>query len=134
MSNSQSKRRKIPKASHVDDLVGERVSVHWHLTKKCFSITHKGLVRAHVQEVRLEGAEFRVGTKGWERAVEEKRRNVHARVYGTVIEALPDDVTCERRVRYNAFETGGYFIDAETEEPVHAASFVRFVEGSIWVP
>jgi len=127
-------RRKIPKAAHTTALVGERVSVHWHLTKKCFSVTHKGLVKAHVSQVYLKGAEFRVGQKGWKRAVAQKRRNVHARVYGELIEALPEDVICERRVRYNAFETEGLFIDAETEQPVHEALFVMFVDGAIWIP
>ena len=113
-------------------LHGQRVSVHMNLHKGCFSIKQAGLVVAHADEVFLTNASFRVQQAGWRRALAEGQRNVHALVYGTLVEAL--DQECGRRVRYHPFETNGSFVYADTGAPVAAAPEAHLTARKIFVP
>lgn len=73
-----------------EELQGLRVAVYRNLHKDCFSVTHKGIVVAHVKEIHLLDVEFRVSVVGRQRVLREQQKNIHAKVWGTVVESLPD--------------------------------------------
>lgn len=64
--------------------------VYFNLHKKCFSVQQKGLVVAHVNEIFLQNATFKVSEAGRQKVIATKRKNVHAFVVGNV---MPDEVT-----------------------------------------
>mgnify|MGYP003121798880 CR=1 FL=1 len=77
--------------------MGLRCGVYWNSHKRLFSIRnedlttqelnefHYGKVIAHAQHVWLGQSSFQVSEAGRERAQDEGRKNVHARVLGDVI-------------------------------------------------
>lgn len=67
-----------------------KVSVHWNYHKKLLSVVplegrSKGLVVAHVEQIALQDAEFRVSEKGRRRVIKEQCKNVHAKIVGTPV-------------------------------------------------
>jgi hypothetical protein len=61
-----------------------RVYVYKNLHRDCYSVRQDGLVKMHTNGICLYDAQFRVGKKGRERVLEEKRKNVHAGVSGYI--------------------------------------------------
>lgn len=61
------------------------VKVYRNLTKKCWSIQHRGLVIAHANTVELANVTFKVSQSGRDRCLREHRKNVHAFVVGDLI-------------------------------------------------
>jgi hypothetical protein len=66
-----------------------RVEVYRNLHKDCYSVRalsgeNKGLVIGHVQSITLQDVSFAVQPAGRNRVLEEKRKNVHAFIRGTV--------------------------------------------------
>jgi len=111
-----------------------RVFVYFNLHKKCFSIKalegdRKGRVVAHSTTVLLEGCKFKVSEAGRQRVLREKRKNVHAGVTGTWINADRVESCYEflsmvgRQVSYNPYKYSSFIIKA-TEQSVDVADVV----------
>ena len=111
-----------------------RVFVYFNLHKKCFSIKalegdRKGRVVAHSTTVLLEGCKFKVSEAGRQRVLREKRKNVHAGVTGTWINADRVESCYEflsmvgRQVSYNPYKYDSFVIKA-TEQTVDRADVV----------
>ena len=111
-----------------------RVFVYFNLHKKCFSIKalegdRKGRVVAHSTTVLLEGCKFKVSEAGRQRVLREKRKNVHAGVTGTWINADRVESCYEflsmvgRLVTYNPYKYDSFVIKA-TEQPIKVADVV----------
>jgi hypothetical protein len=111
-----------------------RVFVYFNLHKKCFSIKalegdRKGRVVAHSTTVLLEGCKFKVSEAGRQRVLREKRKNVHAGVTGTWINADRVESCYEflsmvgRQVSYNPYKYDSFIIKA-TEQTVDRADVV----------
>lgn len=115
--------RNIPRTAPV----GIRVMAYRNLHKACWSLKdlRSGRVVAHLDEVTLSDATFRVSQAGRERVIRERSKNVHAGVVGTVISS-PDAgiVASMRRVRYNPYQTAT-FVVAEGGAPVLKAPLVH---------
>ena len=100
-------------------LRGLRVEGYYNLHKGRFSVRalegpDKGRVVGHLERLGLAGVKFKVSEAGRQRVLREKRKNVHARVQGTLVN--PDALTnCEDRVSYNPYR-GGTFYNTETGE------------------
>ena len=101
---------------------------------RCYSIFQNGAVRASARQVRLTDVEFRVRESGRQRMLRENRRTIHAFAVGRLIDhvhpseherALGD--LGGRRLRY-APQEAGWFMDAQTREPVASASVAQFDE------
>ena len=67
------------------------VQVYRNLHKNLMSVRQNGIVKCHAKDVVLENATFIVGQKGRERVLLERRKNVHAYIKGTVIDARKTD-------------------------------------------
>ena len=111
-----------------------RVFVYFNLHRKCFSIKalegdRKGRVVAHSTTVLLEGCKFKVSEAGRQRVLREKRKNVHAGVTGTWINADRVESCYEflsmvgRQVTYNPYKYDSFVIKA-TEQTVDRADVV----------
>ena len=61
-----------------------RVYVYKNLHRNCYSVRQDGLIKMHTDSICLYDAQFRVGKKGRERVLKEKRKHVHAGVSGSI--------------------------------------------------
>ena len=89
-----------------------RVEVYRNLHKGCYSIRalsgeDKGRVIDHVQSITLRDVSFVVQPAGRNRVLEEKRKNVHAFVRGTVTDA---PVSHGMSVRYDPYLNDAFIV------------------------
>jgi hypothetical protein len=82
-------------------------------------------------EVWLANAVFRVSASGRYRSLQEKRRTVHAGVFGTLLHAAPSGKRCDVPVRYQPKESSCFL--NEEHRPVHEAAVVHLVQGKAYV-
>lgn len=100
------------------------VFVYRNLHKKCLSVQQDGIVRCHVDNIVLEDAEFRVSKAGQERVRNEKKKNVHAKVKGMVVDNPSKILQLGwHEAYYNPYQTD-YFTDVESGKYLHSAEFV----------
>jgi hypothetical protein len=98
--------------------------VYRHLPKRLWSVRDSGRVTGHAAAVALADCRFRVSEAGRLRALRTGRREVHAHVTGTLVDALPPAGAV--RVGYRIEEPG--FRLRDTGEIIHVARFVYFLE------
>jgi len=116
----------------LDSLIGERVKVYYNLHKHTFSVQKNGLVVLHADYIKLEDVEFKVRQGGREKVRQEKSKNVHAFVNGTLIDFCQypcDDIPEEPVgdiITYNPYKYDT-FVYRETEEPVIYATEVDMI-------
>lgn len=137
------------------DPIGEIVRVHWHLRKKAWSVSTKGekgwrVVRTASGQQRLytkvvlRDVTFTVRESGRQRVLAERRKNVHAWMEGTLLNASVSDtkasVPCGIQVKYNPYylPTFYYRRDDLTDAiatPVYDAEFAAAgSENGVLVP
>jgi len=99
------------------------VFVYRNLHKKCLSVQQDGIVRCHVDNIVLEGAEFKVSKAGQKRVRDEKKKNVHAKVKGMVVANPSEILSLEwNSVYYNPYKTDE-FTDTGNSRYVASALF-----------
>ena len=109
-------------AAHVD--TSKPVFVYRNLHRQCLSVQQGGIVRCHVDNIVLEDAEFRVGKAGQKRVRDEKRKQVHAKVKGTVVEKPSEILPLHWSTAfYNPYKTDE-FTDVESGRHLKSAKFV----------
>jgi len=108
-----------------------KVAIYWNFHRKCYSVVDKavGRVAFHASTIVLEDVQFRVSERGRQRVLDERRKNVHAKVHGTL--QYVQTITGEQHGRnncgngegpihlvgYNPYEVS-HFTDRETSQPV----------------
>jgi hypothetical protein len=107
--------------------VGTRVMAYRNLHKGCWSVKSlkTGRVLAHLDEVFISDALFRVSEAGRQRVLRERVKNVHAGVVGVV--SLPPgagEFAPGRRVRYNPYQAAT-FLTAPDGAPILGAPLVH---------
>lgn len=112
------------------------VRVFKNLKHGCYSIMQRGVIRASARVVRLSDVEFRVGEKGRQRMIRDKRRNVHAFAIGRLVDYVhPDDARdiapLEGRGAFYDPYRFGFFVDAETQAPLITVSAAHFDEDGV---
>jgi hypothetical protein len=115
-----------------EDYKGKRVMVYYNLHKHTFSVTYKSKVILHADYVKLKNVEFRVREGGKEKVRDEKRKNVHAFVIGTLVDYcsypcdnIPQEPT-DNVVTYDPYKYDS-FVYKQTEEPVYKAKEVDMI-------
>ena len=115
-----------------DSLIGQKVKVYYNLHKHTFSVQKNNLVVLHADYIKLEDVEFRVRQGGMEKVRQEKSKNVHAFVIGTLVDFcdypcddIPEEPTGDI-VTYNPYKYDS-FVYRETEEPVFNAKEVDLI-------
>ena len=116
----------------LDSLLGQKVKVYYNLHKHTFSVQKNGLVVLHADYIKLKDVKFRVQPAGKEKVRQEKSKNVHAFVNGTLVDFCQypcDNIPEEPNgdiVTYNPYKYDT-FVYKETEEPVLTATEVDMI-------
>lgn len=63
-----------------------RSEVYFNIRRKVFSIKQGGKVVRHASKVCMKCCDFRVSDLGRRRVIKEQRKNVHAKVYGEIVD------------------------------------------------
>lgn len=100
------------------DLIEKQVSVYRNLHQNCLSVIHKRLVVGHADTIVLKDVQFNVRERGRQRCLQEKKKNAHAFVKGTLVQ----NASFERegdsiQVTYNPYKSGCFY-DRATNEPI----------------
>lgn len=85
------------------------VRVYFNFHKKMISVQAKvngsWKVVKYVEDILLKNVKFKVSEAGRQRVIKNKRKNVHAYVYGEVIESLPHPMNLIfNSVNYNPYK------------------------------
>lgn len=115
--------REIPRTAPV----GTRVMAYRNLHKGCWSLKNlrTGRVVAHLDEVFISDALFRVSEAGRQRVIREQAKNVHAGVVGVVSPTPGGGVFALRRgVRYNPYQAAT-FLTVSDGAPISGAPLVH---------
>jgi hypothetical protein len=119
--------------SQFDNLfLGKKVMVYYNLHKHTFSVTYDSKVILHADYVKLGDVEFRVRQGGKERVRQDKSKNVHAFVIGTLLDYceypcnnIPSSQS-NKIVTYNPYKHNS-FVYKGSEEPVYHAKEVDMI-------
>jgi hypothetical protein len=112
------------------------VRVFKNLKHGCYSIMQRGVVKASARIVRLADVEFRVGEKGRQRMIRERRKNVHAFAVGHLVDYVHPSDSRDiappqgRGAFYDPYRFES-FVDSETEAPVTAVRVAHFDEDGV---
>ena len=125
--------RLIITESQFDEMfIGKKVMVYYNLHKHTFSVRYEGKVVMHADVVKLGDVEFRVRQGGKEKVRDEKSKNVHAFVIGTLLEyceypcfGIPEPPS-EYVVTYDPYKYDS-FVNKFTKEPVYFATEVDMI-------
>lgn len=104
-----------------------KVFVYFNLHKKCWSIkalegANKGRVVAHMNQLTIHNATFKVSEAGRQRVIKTKHKNVHAGVVGILSQYEHDFGT---QVSYNPYKYNKFYIKSN-DTLIDAASKVSF--------
>ncbi len=103
----------------------EKVDVYRNLTKKCYSIRKNGLVINHMKEVYMKDVEFIISKAGQKRAREQKRRNVHAVLRGSIVSDEETILIMKKmkmeRIKYNPFFNDNF---VQNKKNINKSNFV----------
>ena len=112
--------------------INKKVMVHYNLNKHTFSITYRNKLITHADHIKLNDVEFRVRPGGRARVLEDKRKNVHAFVIGTLLEyckypceSLPNE-TNNNIVTYDPYKYSSYVMK-DTKEPIYNVGDVEMI-------
>lgn len=106
------------------------VFAYRNLHRESWSLRQRGLVVGHADEVALGLVSFRINEKGRQRAIREKRKNVHAGAVGFVIDR---ELKATERLSYSPYQ-GPFFVSTVTGLPVEGALGVRLAaDGKAYV-
>ena len=108
-----------------------KVFIYKNLHKGCWSVRQDGLVKMHTDSVALYHASFRVGEKGRERVLQEKRKNVHAGISG-YLDTAPEWETRHprtKKVSYNPYKNTSFVY--EDGKPCFWSSTVKLSEREV---
>ena len=89
------------------ELLGRKVFVYYNLHKHVWSVKcwETKRVIAHVENIVLANATYKVSQAGRKRVLKEKRKNVHAGVMGTILGFYNiDDLKSFNEVTYNPYK------------------------------
>ena len=89
-----------------------------------------GLVKKHVESIHLKDCKLRVGKKGRERVLAEKRKNVHAYIQGKEMDWYMGQWAASVEITYNPYKYDS-FVVMKTGEPIHEAHTVMIVQNRI---
>lgn len=103
----------IPFLDNYHTHLGKKVYVYWNLTKKCWSVRHKGKVLFHASYLELDDCTLKVSEAGRQRVLLQKKKYVHAGVEGKLADWwFGDSVQLAadgERIGYNPYKGGTFF-------------------------
>jgi len=85
-----------------------------------------------MDELWLSDAVFEVSPSGRLKSLYDRRKTVHAGIFGTLLDAPPRGSRCDAVVQYRPADSP-YFFDDEYR-PIHNARLVHMVSGRAYIP
>lgn len=108
------------------------VKVYFNLHKRCWSVMQKNKVRFHTDYIVLENCTFEVSSKGREKVLREKRKNVHAFVVGHIVQpSRLHDVYYMEVVTYNPYVSSSFYQKYAPGIRVSSAKYVDMMSSTI---
>lgn len=116
---------------------GDKVAVYYNLRRKCLSVcdARRGKPRrllGHTDKINLGRVDFKVSRAGQARVRNQKRKNVHAFVIGTVCRTLPTPRHGFEPLTYNPYTHRG-FTDPQGYVH-HGDDYAKVVGNKVFVP
>lgn len=119
---------------------GDLVRVYYNLHKKTFSIQKKinstWLVVGYKDQFMLADCKFKVSENGRQKVLRDRKKNVHAFIYGKIVESGMGLDGCEYKnlpaiISYNPYEGNTFVCKNLTDKPfkVGGAMCVKFTNG-----
>ena len=109
--------------------------VYYNLHKHCWSLMRKGKVIGHCDALVVGNAEFRVRPGGRKRVLEEKRKNVHAFVIGSIVtrfEYDKDEIGTTRQVKYNPYKADSFVYADSGEKATQSKLVLMKADRTVW--
>ena len=102
---------------------GKKVFVYFNLHNNLWSVKEaNGRLLGHTNKISIDSPQFKVSESGRQRVLQEKRKNVHAGVQGTVnASAVAPEKENMKRVSYNPYKAGT-FVESGTATPIHSSN------------
>ncbi|PIG96915.1 hypothetical protein [Deinococcus sp. UR1] len=122
------------KAVTTAGMTGRNVSAYRNLHNGLWSLKDRSTqtVAGHTGHVVVHAARFAVGEKARQRVIQEKQKNVHAFVRGTVEHVEPHEPPPHAvAVSYNPYKAG-HFYRKDTGEAVHSADTVHMTPKGVF--
>ena len=110
------------------------VFVYRNLHKNCWSVKcwSTKLVIDHCDEISLDEVKFKVSEKSRLRVNSEKRKNVHAGVFGIRLDKPDANNHLKNLVTYNPYTHKNFKID-KWDQDVHTAGKVYMKNGKVYI-
>ncbi|MFG1594167.1 hypothetical protein [Halobacteriovorax sp. CON-3] len=89
------------------ELLGKNVKVYRNLNNGRWSVSYKGRVVAHLEEIAIIPTKYHVNENGRQRVISKKRKEVHAWINGTVVKVENEHSGFE--VSYDPYRYGHFF-------------------------
>jgi hypothetical protein len=122
----------LAEESKKQEFAGKKVMVYFNLHKKTFSVKKDSKVILHADYLKLEDVTFKVRQGGKTRVRNEKQKNVHAFVIGTLVDyceypcsSIPKEPN-EKIVTYNPYRHDT-FVYKDNDEPIENAKEVVLI-------
>lgn len=111
-----------------------KVRVYFNLRKKMISVQAKvngsWKVVNHINELYLKDSVFKVSEAGRQRVIKNRRKNVHAFIYGEIVESLPNPMTLTfNSVYYNPYKVSKFQIK---NQDIERADYVYINNRSVF--
>ena len=87
-----------------------------------------GKVIGHDTQIMLRDATFKVLESGRQRVIKTGRKNVHAGAVGFIADETPKELQIS--ITYNPYKYSSFVIK-NTEEPIHKAKLVSFIDRKV---
>jgi len=104
--------------------VGDAVKVYWNTHRRCFSLQDSERVRAYSDSMLLADVSFHVGRTGRRRVLVSRRKNVHAKVHGTIVGLLTGGGR-QVEVRYDPYVCGFFYSPENPNDEVIGGQWCR---------
>ncbi|MFM9826702.1 hypothetical protein [Flavobacterium sp.] len=102
--------------------------------KNIYSVRNKksGLVTNHVENIELKNVIFKVSEAGRQRVLKERRKNVHAKIEGTICRNKIIQPVRAAQVYYNPYKTE-HFINLSTGEKIYSSKRVLINNQGVFI-
>jgi hypothetical protein len=105
--------------------MSKQCRVYWNFHKKCWSVqtkTDKGWrVTSHTPYLSLRNPKFKVYESGRNKVLSERRKNVHAFIYGDYVDDVSSDCMLRGKIKYNPYEHSEFMLeDGDKCNPINS--------------
>lgn len=121
----------MKKRPTLPEMIGLPVQVYKNLHLNCWSIRHKNKIIAHTETLELADCVCHVGQSGRERVLQQKQKNVHAWIRGTLLSFHPMLDDSFKEITYSPYFHKS-FIWSDSKFPITLSEHIIFTLTKVW--